>query len=142
MSKTRSASGVYCRLPDASFFLWIVELRLPHRGLRRRIYSHKNVIKRNQNSPTDSISEINSGDLILKNQSQISNKFNEYFTSIESTLASKIPQIDGNHLAFIKNDINNTVFLNPNNELELKRIVNDLFLASTKVLDMMIYFPK
>ena len=49
----------------------------------------KNVIKRNQNSSTDRISEINSGDLILKDQSQIANKFNEYFTSIGSTLQVK-----------------------------------------------------
>ena len=46
-------------------------------------------------------SEINSGDLILKDQSQIANKFNEYFTSIGSTHASKSSQIDGNHLEFI-----------------------------------------
>ena len=82
----------------------------------------KNVIKRNQNSPTDTISEINSGDVILKDQSEIANKFNEYFTSIGSTIASKIPQIDGNHLEFITNDISNTIFLNPINELELKSI--------------------
>ena len=48
------------------------------------------------------ISEINSEDLILEDQFQIANKCNEYFTSIGSTLASKIPQIDGNHLEFIK----------------------------------------
>ena len=34
-------------------------------------------------------------------------------------------------IEFIKNDISNTIFLNPTNELELKSIVNDL--ASTKV---------
>ena len=37
---------------------------------------------------------------------------------------------NGNHLEFIKNDISNTIFLNPTNELELKSIVNDL--ASNK----------
>ena len=63
---------------------------------------NNNVIKRNQNSPTDRISEINSGDLILKDQFQIENKFNEIFTNIWSAIASKIPQIDGNHLEFIK----------------------------------------
>ena len=57
-------------------------------------------------------------------------KFNEYFTSIGSTLASKIPQIDGNHLEFIKNYISNVIFLNPTNEHEIKRIINDL--VSTK----------
>ena len=41
-----------------------------------------------------------------------------------------MPQIDGNHLEFIKNDISNTIFLNSTNELELKSIVNDL--ASNK----------
>ena len=80
----------------------------------------KNVIKRNQNSPSERTGEINSGDLILKEQSQIVNKFNDYFTNIGSTLASKIRQIDGNHLEFIKNYFSNTIFLNPSNELELK----------------------
>ena len=37
----------------------------------------KNIIERNQNSPTDRISEINSEDLILKDQFQIENKLNE-----------------------------------------------------------------
>ena len=36
----------------------------------------KNEIKCNQNSPTDRISEINSRDVILKDQFQIENKFN------------------------------------------------------------------
>ena len=49
----------------------------------------------------------------IKKTLQFANKFNEYFASIGSTLASKIPQIDGNHLEFIKNDISNTIFLNP-----------------------------
>ena len=71
----------------------------------------KNVIKRNQNSPNDRISKINSVDLILKDESQIANKFNKYFISIGSTLASKIPQNDGNHLEFITNDISNTIII-------------------------------
>ena len=101
----------------------------------------KNVIKGNQNSSTDWIREMNSGDVILKDQFQIANKFNEYFTSIGSTLASKIPQIDGNHIEFIQNDISNTIFLNPINELEIKSIVNDLVSNKSPGYDY-IYIPK
>ena len=46
-------------------------------------------------------------------------------TSIGSTLASKISHTDGNYLEFI-NYINNTIFLNPTNKLEIKSIVNNL----------------
>ena len=84
----------------------------------------KKVIKRNRNSPTGRISEINSRDLILKDEFQIANKFNEYFTSIGFILASEILQIDGNHLEFIQNDISNTIVLNQTNELEINSIVS------------------
>ena len=52
-----------------------------------------------------------------------------------STLASTIQQIDGNYLEFIKNDISNTIFLIPTNELEIKSVVNDLVSTKSPVYD-------
>ena len=49
----------------------------------------KNVIKGNQNSPTDRISEINSGDLILKDQSQIANKLTNISLALDLPLQVK-----------------------------------------------------
>ena len=78
------------RVSLACFLDTFIRVLKPERKWHIKLYNTRK-------TPTDRISEINSGDLILKDQFQISNKFSEYFTSIGSTLASKIPQIDGNH---------------------------------------------
>ena len=91
---------IIIRASEKSYF--INEFESVKTDIKKTWQLIKNVIKRNQNCPSDMISEINSGDITLKDQSQIANKCNVYFTSIGSTLASKIPQIDDNHLDFIK----------------------------------------
>ena len=63
----------------------------------------------------------------LTKTSDIASGFNDYFTSIGSTLASKIPNPDPDYVSPLKSiHQNNSVFLSPTSSYEIDTITKDL----------------
>ena len=78
-------------------------------------------------SKNDSICEINVDACLVSDPGIISNKFNQFFTGIGSTLAKKIPNIDGTHREFLSSAIcklSNSLFLCPSTPSEIVNVVS------------------
>ena len=81
----------------------------------------KNILNRNRNEALPDSFKINNSD--VNDKSVIAEKFNEYFTSIGSSLASKIPDISGNPLSYMKGNYKDSFMLLPTSDLEIINIV-------------------
>ena len=84
----------------------------------------KNVINKNK-------SKKKSDQFILNNKkitdpNEIANGFNDYFVNIGPTLASKIKSEGLSHRSFLHNDLYESFFLEPTNEVEIVNIINHL----------------
>ena len=60
-----------------------------------------------------------------KTDKEISDTFNSFFSTIGSNLAQTFPN-DDNYKTFLGNHINNTMFINPLNKIELLKLINSL----------------
>ena len=76
--------------------------------------------------PNSIIKEIIIDNNIISDNHEMANNFNEYFTNIGPTLANKIPHVNGDHLQFIKTFSEDSMFIIPTDEFEIKRIARNL----------------
>ena len=80
--------------------------------------------------PNPTIKDINISNTVIIDKHELAHKCNEYFTNIGPTLANKISHVNGDHPQFIKTFSEDSMFIMPTDELEIKRITGDLL--STK----------
>ena len=60
----------------------------------------------------------------IKDPVEIANKFCDFFTNIGPNLANKLPKTDVSYQTFLKNRINQSIFLKPVSVNENKEIAN------------------
>ena len=63
---------------------------------------------------------------ISTNSSDIANHFNNFFTTIPSKLAKKIPPTHSDYRSYLVNQNNNSFFLSPTNPNEIESLINDI----------------
>ena len=64
--------------------------------------------------------------MILTDPHNIVTRFNNYFTNIGPSLAKNIPVVDNNPNDYLKNRVEDTIFLKPLEEEELKEVISNL----------------
>jgi hypothetical protein len=67
-----------------------------------------------------------SGTNLIRNENEISNKFNMFFTNIGVTLANKIPNTVTNPLSYIHFNTTESFFLHPTTEGEIRKVFKSL----------------
>ena len=102
------------------------ELELHKYNMKKTWETLNNLLGRNkQNKMPDFFT--NKDGVKLTKASDIASGFNDYFTSIGSTLASKIPNPDPDYVSPLKSiHHNNSVFLSPTSSDEIDTITKDL----------------
>ena len=63
---------------------------------------------------------------LVSNPDEVTNIFNDFFVNIGPSIAGKIPKSSKHFKNFLKNPIINSLFLNPTNINEIKKIINNL----------------
>ena len=77
--------------------------------------------KRNSSSPVPC--KLKSGNVILSSNEEISNKLNDFFTTIGPNLDEKIPRPNVNFTSFLKREVIDSLFLTPSTTAEIISIV-------------------
>ena len=84
------------------------------------------IINPSKKAKNHNINKLKVNDKILTNSKDIAEAFNNYFCNVGTNLANKIPNTTLNYKHYLKHPILETIFLNPVDELELKKIVMSL----------------
>ena len=69
---------------------------------------------------------FNRNGAIVSNQTEIANNLNEYFVNVGPRLARKISEQSTNYKAYLTNSDNNSMFLDPMTEKEVKVEISQL----------------
>ena len=95
----------------------------------------KNIINKNQKPQTQSRFKIGDN-LITSDKNIICNKFNDFFVNIGPTLAKSIPKVDKSPLSYMGNRLNESIYLEPVTEKEIKTLISALKDTATGFDDM------
>ena len=82
------------------------------------------IINSKSQKSSDPIS-LSIGDSISSNPEEVSNLFNDFFTSIADSLRSKLPQSNYHFSSFLKNRNQNSLFLRPTTPEEITKIIGN-----------------
>lgn len=103
------------------------------RLLNRRNNSVKNIWRTLNNicsyktiSKHSSVSHLTTGSGLINDKAEMSNIFNNYFTSIGSNLASQIPNIGSDYSKFLTGNFHNTFFIGPVTPSEVAASISSL----------------
>ena len=101
------------------------ELLQDHRNnLRKSWQIIKSVINKRKYKPVNTRFLHNGS--VIDDKSKISNKFNNFFVNIGTSLASKIPNSNKQPSEFIKVQVTDSMYLNPVTENEVEKILGNL----------------
>ena len=86
-------------------------------------------------SPTENISEINSGGTVITNKQTIADTFNEYFVNVGPNLAAKIPSVQGDFLSYINGNFSGSMVVHTTDANEITNIVSQLSTSASTGCD-------
>ena len=84
----------------------------------------KSVINKNKKGTLPTSFRINNVE--TKNTALIANAFNKTYANNGKTLASKIPNVGIDPMNYISEEVNDSIFVRPTDEVELKNVINNL----------------
>ena len=80
----------------------------------------------------EAFEEIIHNNKIVRDQKQIANNFNSYFTNIGPNLAAKIPTTSHKFMEYLKPMYANSIFMNPTDYSEINQVIHSLKNSNSK----------
>ena len=85
----------------------------------------KDIINKNK-QPTTTVDRIELNGEIVTDKKRIVNSFNDYYINIGPNLSKSMPESDISPLAYMGTRVNNTMFINPTTEIEIRKHILSL----------------
>ena len=85
----------------------------------------KGIINKNRVIKTQNKFKLNDN-TIIADPKIVCNKFNDFFVNVGPSLAAKIPKLDLNPEQFMGNRLVNSMYIEPVNEVEIRKLINQL----------------